>query len=73
MVAGEFLAKHLKKKIEEVFDEIISTLPSHCLTEIEQWKSVTDVHLISDLAQASSPPLALTFLRIQRTGDLSSA
>ena len=54
-----------KEKIEEVFDEIISTLPSHCLTEIE-WKSVTDVHLIGDLAQASSPPLALTFLGYSR-------
>ena len=47
-----------EKETEEVFDEIISTLPSHCLNEIE-WKSVTDVHLISDLAQASSPPLHL--------------
>ena len=52
------------EKTEEVFDEIISTLPSHCLNEIE-WKSVTDVHLISDLAQASSPLPCTHFLGIQ--------
>ena len=54
-----------KEKIEKVFDEIISTLPSHCLTKIE-WKSVTDVHLIKNLAQASYPPLVLTFLGYSR-------
>ena len=51
--------------IEQVFDEVICTLPSHALKKIK-WNSLNDDHLIEVLAQATHPPLTLTFLGYNR-------
>ncbi len=48
-----------------LFDEVISTLPSHCLNKIE-WKGIQNNHLIEELTSAYHPPLALTFLGFKR-------
>ena len=48
-----------------LFDEVISTLPSHCLNKIK-WKGIQNNHLIEELTSAYHPPLALTFLGFKR-------
>ena len=48
-----------------LFDEVISTLPSHCLNKIK-WKGIQNNHLIKELTSAYHPPLALTFLGFKR-------
>ena len=49
----------------DYFDEIICTLPSHRLASIE-WKDLHREDLLNILAKASHPPLAMTFLGIQK-------
>ena len=50
---------------EDLFDEVVSSLPSHCLDKIE-WKDIQKTHLIEDLTSAYHPPLALTFLGFKK-------
>ena len=44
---------------EELFDEVISTLPSHVLLNIE-WVGIKAAHLLKTLTQTFHPPLALS-------------
>lgn len=53
-------SKH-KGRIEKKFDAVICALPSHCLPKIK-WNALIEDHLIHVLAEATHPPLALTFL-----------
>ena len=50
---------------EELFDEVISTLPSHVLLKIE-WVGIKDAHLFKTLTQTFHPPLALCFQGFKR-------
>ena len=53
------------KIFEKLFDEVISTLPAHTLSEIN-WHGVKQDDLITTLTKATHPPLALTFLGFKR-------
>jgi oxygen-dependent protoporphyrinogen oxidase len=53
------------KIFENLFDEVVSTLPAHTLSEIN-WHGVKQDDLISTLTKATHPPLALTFLGFKR-------
>lgn len=50
---------------EELFDQVISTLPSHALLKIE-WIGIQAPHLFKTLAQTFHPPLALCFQGFKR-------
>lgn len=49
----------------QLFDQVISTLPSHALSDIN-WDGVKQKKLISTLSTATHPPLALTFLGFKK-------
>ncbi len=51
---------------EEVYDQIVCSLPSHALPSID-WINVKRSDSIKDLGQASHPPLSLVFLGFDKS------
>ena len=56
---------HKNEETDEVFDEVISTIPSHKIHSID-WNEVQGLNNISTLADAQHYPLALVYLGFKK-------
>jgi hypothetical protein len=58
------------KIFENLFDEVVSTLPAHSLSEIN-WHGVKQDDLITTLTKATHPSLSFNFSWLQERSNFS--